>query len=130
MKYLTMHKVDEAMEKELPPDPQLMARMGAFMGEVGGSGKPLGGEGLQASRSRTRLTFRGATGVGAARDGAGYADTYLVTLEFIDADDLDRLIAAAEDLADLEAVRAARAEIADGESAIPWEQVKADLGLA
>lgn len=59
MKYLTMHKVDEAMEKELPPDPQLMARMGAFMGEVGGSGKLLGGEGLQASRSRTRLTFRG-----------------------------------------------------------------------
>ncbi|MHA6523948.1 hypothetical protein [Tessaracoccus sp. G1721] len=46
------------------------------------------------------------------------------------ADDLDRLIAAAEDLADLEAVRAARSEIADGESAIPWDQVKADLGLA
>ena len=48
----------------------------------------------------------------------------------IDADDLDRLIAAAEDLADLEAARVARAEIADGEPTIPWEQVKADLGLA
>ena len=48
----------------------------------------------------------------------------------IDAEDLDRLIAAAEDLADLEAAAAARAEMADGESAIPWEQVKADLGLA
>ncbi|QTO37687.1 type II toxin-antitoxin system Phd/YefM family antitoxin [Tessaracoccus sp. MC1865] len=48
----------------------------------------------------------------------------------IDADDLDRLIAAAEDLADLEAARVTRDEIADGESAIPWEQVKADLGLA
>ncbi|MHA7861962.1 type II toxin-antitoxin system Phd/YefM family antitoxin [Tessaracoccus sp. Y36] len=48
----------------------------------------------------------------------------------IDADDLDRLIAAAEDLADLEAARVARDEIADGESAIPWEQVRADLGLA
>lgn len=48
----------------------------------------------------------------------------------IDADDLDRLIAAAEDLADIEAARASRAEIADGEPAIPWEQVKADLGLA
>jgi prevent-host-death family protein len=47
----------------------------------------------------------------------------------IDADDLDQLIAAAEDLADIEAARAARAEIAD-EGIIPWEQVKADLGLA
>ena len=48
----------------------------------------------------------------------------------IDADDLERLISAAEDLADLEAARAARQEMADGESPIPWEQVKADLGLA
>lgn len=48
----------------------------------------------------------------------------------IDADDLDRLIAAAEDLADIEAARSARQEIADGDAAIPWELVKADLGLA
>lgn len=48
----------------------------------------------------------------------------------IDADDLDRLIAAAEDLADLENSAAARAEMADGHAAIPWELVKADLGLA
>lgn len=48
----------------------------------------------------------------------------------IDADDLDRLIAAAEDLADIEAARAARDEIAAGDPVIPWEQVKADLGLA
>jgi hypothetical protein len=48
----------------------------------------------------------------------------------IDADDLDRLIAAAEDLADIEAAGAAREEMADGQAAIPWEQVKADLGLA
>lgn len=48
----------------------------------------------------------------------------------IDADDLDRLIAAAEDLADLETAAAARAEIADGQATIPWELVKADLGLA
>lgn len=48
----------------------------------------------------------------------------------IDADDLDRLIAAAEDLADIEAARAARDELAGGEDAIPWEQVKEDLGLA
>ena len=42
--------------------------------------------------------------------------------------DLDRLLEAAEDLADLEAARMARAEIAD-EGTIPWEQVKTDLGL-
>lgn len=47
----------------------------------------------------------------------------------IDADDLDRLIAAAEDLADIEAAEAARAEMDEGQPAIPWEQVKADLGL-
>ena len=47
----------------------------------------------------------------------------------IDADDLDRLIEAAEDLADIEAARAAREEI-DVDGAIPWEQVKADLGMA
>lgn len=48
----------------------------------------------------------------------------------IDADDLARLISAAEDLADIEAAKAARQEIADGGAAIPWDQVKADLGLA
>ena len=47
----------------------------------------------------------------------------------IDAEDLDRLIAAAEDLADIEAAAAARAELGAGQPAIPWEQGKADLGL-
>lgn len=47
----------------------------------------------------------------------------------IDADDLDRLIEAAEDLHDIEAARAARSEM-ESEEAIPWEQVKRDLGLA
>lgn len=49
----------------------------------------------------------------------------------IDADDLDRLIAMAEDLADLRAAAQAREEMQrTGEEPIPWEQVKADLGLA
>lgn len=46
----------------------------------------------------------------------------------IDAEDLERLIEAAEDLADIEAARLARAEIAE-HGTIPWEQVKQDLGL-
>ena len=45
----------------------------------------------------------------------------------IDADDLARLTQAAEDLADLEAADASRAEIAE-HGTISWEEVKADLG--
>lgn len=47
----------------------------------------------------------------------------------IDADALDQLIAASEDLADIQAAEAARADMAAGEESIPWDQVKADLGL-
>ena len=48
----------------------------------------------------------------------------------IDADDLDALIDLAEDMADIRAAAAARAEmLATGEAPIPWEEVKADLGL-
>jgi prevent-host-death family protein len=48
----------------------------------------------------------------------------------IDADDLDRLLDLAEDMADIRAAAAARAEMAaTGAAPIPWEQVKADLGL-
>ncbi|TIC89295.1 type II toxin-antitoxin system Phd/YefM family antitoxin [Nocardioides sp. GY 10113] len=48
----------------------------------------------------------------------------------IDADQLESLIEAAEDLADIRAARDARKEIDAGEAPIPWDQVKADLGLA
>lgn len=49
----------------------------------------------------------------------------------VDADQLERLIEAAEDLADIRAAAEARARMAEsGEAPIPWEQVKADLGLA
>jgi antitoxin Phd len=48
----------------------------------------------------------------------------------VDADQLDQLIEAAEDLADIRAAHEARAEMArTGEAPIPWEEVKADLGL-
>ena len=45
----------------------------------------------------------------------------------IDADDLERVTQAAEDLTDLEVAEAARAEIAE-HGTIPWNEVKADLG--
>lgn len=47
----------------------------------------------------------------------------------IDVEDLERLTQAAENLADLEAADAARAEIAE-HGTIPWDEVKTDLGLA
>lgn len=46
----------------------------------------------------------------------------------IDAEDLERLTQAAENLADIEAAQAARDEIAE-RGTIPWDEVKADLGL-
>jgi prevent-host-death family protein len=48
----------------------------------------------------------------------------------IDADDLDGILALAEDMADIRAAEDARAEMrATGEAPIPWEQVKVDLCL-
>lgn len=47
----------------------------------------------------------------------------------VDADDLQRLLEAAEDLADIRAAQDARDEMErTGEGPVPWEQVKADLG--
>jgi prevent-host-death family protein len=48
----------------------------------------------------------------------------------IDADDLDRLLELAEDMADIRAAEEARAEMREtGAAPIPWKEVKADLGL-
>lgn len=48
----------------------------------------------------------------------------------IDADELDRLLELAEDMADIRAAEEAREEMRlTGETPIPWEQVRADLGL-
>lgn len=83
---------------------------------------------ITVSDARARL----ADVVDAAR--VGHSPVYLTrrgqrVAAVIAADDLDLLIAAAEDLADIQAAAAARAEMNDGEPAIPWEQVRADLGL-
>lgn len=47
----------------------------------------------------------------------------------IDADALDRLIDLAEDAIDAAEADSARAELADGAAAVPWDEVKRDLGL-
>ena len=49
----------------------------------------------------------------------------------IAADDLERLQALAEDMSDILDAEAARAELREtAAEPVPWEQVKADLGLA
>ena len=66
---------------------------------------------------------------------ADHAPIYLArrgrrVVAVIDADDLDRLIELAEDMADIRAAEATREAMrSTGEAPIPWEQVKADLGL-
>jgi prevent-host-death family protein len=48
----------------------------------------------------------------------------------IDADDLERILELAEDMADIRAAAAARAEMrASNAEPIPWDEVKVDLGL-
>lgn len=58
MRFMVMHKNDPRTEAgELPP-PELIAEMGAYIMEHARAGRLLGGEGLGASKTRTRLTFR------------------------------------------------------------------------
>jgi prevent-host-death family protein len=48
----------------------------------------------------------------------------------VDAADFERLLELAEDMAGIRAAEAARAELREtGETPIPWEDVKVDLGL-
>ena len=48
----------------------------------------------------------------------------------IDADVLDRVLALAEDMLDIRAAEESRTQMrATGETPIPWEEAKADLGL-
>lgn len=47
----------------------------------------------------------------------------------IDAEDLEHLTEAAEDLADIRAAKAARGEVAD-QGAVPWERAENGLGPA
>ncbi len=58
MRFMMMHKNDPKTEAgELPP-PELVQRMGAFIGEHAAAGRFLDGAGLRGSSTRTRLVFR------------------------------------------------------------------------
>ena len=57
MRFFMMHKHDSVTESGALPPPELIAQMGAFIGELGNAGKLVDGAGLGASKTRTRLTF-------------------------------------------------------------------------
>lgn len=58
MRFIMMHKHDEHTEAGVPPPPDLIQKMGAFIGEHAQAGRFLDGDGLGATKTRTRLTFR------------------------------------------------------------------------
>ncbi|HEX5658153.1 MAG TPA: YciI family protein [Polyangiales bacterium] len=58
MRFMTMHKHSKATEAGELPSPEQMEQMGAYIAEKAESGEFLGGEGLGASATRTRLVFR------------------------------------------------------------------------
>ena len=56
---MVMHKNDRHSEAGEKPTPELMARMGEYIGEHVKKGQFIDGAGLGPSATRTRLTFRG-----------------------------------------------------------------------
>lgn len=58
MRFMVMHKNDPHTEAGLPPPPELVNKMGAFIGEYAQSGRFVDGAGLSGSKDRTRLVFR------------------------------------------------------------------------
>jgi hypothetical protein len=59
MRFLFMHKHDKHTEAGEKPSPELIQKMGEYIGGHAQKGTFLGGEGLGASARRSRLTFVG-----------------------------------------------------------------------
>ena len=59
MRFMMMHKNDANTEAGKLPPMELIERMGAFVGGHAKAGRLVDGAGLGASKTRTRLTFRG-----------------------------------------------------------------------
>jgi hypothetical protein len=58
MRFMIMHKNDPQTEAGQPPPMELVAKMGAFIGEYANSGRFVDGVGLSGSKNRVRLVFR------------------------------------------------------------------------
>lgn len=81
LRFLSMHKMDAAAENETPPDPALMAKMGALIDEMTKAGVLQATGGLASTKKGARIRF-GAGGKRTVIDGpfteskelvAGYA---------------------------------------------------------
>ena len=59
LRFLSMHKMDERSENEAPPDPQLMAKMGALIDEMTKAGVLQATSGLASTRKGARIRFKG-----------------------------------------------------------------------
>jgi hypothetical protein len=59
MRFMIMHKHDANTEAGNPPPKELVDQMGAFIGEYASTGRFIDGAGLGASKTRTRLVFKG-----------------------------------------------------------------------
>jgi hypothetical protein len=59
MRFMIMHKNDPHTEAGEKPPMELVQKMGALMGEYMQTGRFIDGAGLNGSKTRTRLTFRG-----------------------------------------------------------------------
>lgn len=59
MKVIGMHKVDAAMERGELATPEVIEKMGAYVGELFQKGVLLAGEGLHRSALRARVTATG-----------------------------------------------------------------------
>ena len=58
MRFMMMHKNDANTEAGLKPPMELVQKMGALIAEYAQAGRFIDGQGLAASKTRTRLTFR------------------------------------------------------------------------
>ena len=58
MRFIMMHKNTKQTEAGEKPSPDLIAKMGAYIGEHAQAGRFLDGAGLGASKTRTRIVFR------------------------------------------------------------------------
>jgi hypothetical protein len=59
LRFLSMHQMDERSENEAPPDPRLMARMGALIDEMTKAGVLQATGGLASTRKGARIQFKG-----------------------------------------------------------------------
>jgi len=57
MRFIIMHKTNAHWESGAAPGPELIARVGALLGELAKAGRLLGAEGLRASSQGARLRF-------------------------------------------------------------------------